>query len=133
MSFRFEFVGARHDRGDSNSLQPAPTLRLFGRLLEGRIHMGDPIVIATLHGEQIAEVSQFWDSLYDSGLMPFNETASLQNVSRPFCLVIHGFPGDLDPLCPSVAHSTNHPSPDKTEAITESCGINRVRDATHHL
>ena len=111
MSFTFEFVGARYDLGAPNSLQPTANLRLFGRLLDGCIHMGDPILIPTSTGEHLAVVSQFWDSLYDWLGMPFYETVTLATMPEPFCIVIHGFPESLHPICPGIAHSPNESSP----------------------
>ena len=106
MSFKFHFVGARFDQGRQDSLQPGPTLRLFGRLIEGCLRLGDSIVIPTSDGIQVAVVSQFWDSLCDSGLMPFYDEATPE--LPPFCLVIHDFSQHLSLVCPAMAHSPDY-------------------------
>ena len=112
MSFTFEFVGARHDGGSPQC--PTPTLRLIGRLLEGCIHMDDPIVVPTCEGDQMAVVLQFWETFYDWLALPFYHTLTPETMPEPFCLLIHGFPTGLLPLCPGVARSPQKPSPNPT-------------------
>ena len=105
MSFRFHFIGARFDKGDPNSIQPLPSLRLFGRLLDGTIQMGDSIVVPTCEGSHVGVVSQFWDSLYDWFGMPFHERVTPENPAIPFSLVVHNIPEHLELVCPAMAHS----------------------------
>lgn len=82
-----------------------PSLRLFGRLLDGSIQMGDPIVVPTDKGSHVGVVSQFWDSLYDWLGMPFHERVTPDNPPIPFSLVIHDFPENVKLICPAIAYS----------------------------
>lgn len=104
MSFAFEFVGARHDKGGT-SLCPDPILLLFGRLLEGSIHLNERIVIMTASGEVTGQVGHFWDSFYDWLALPFYHEIAAETMPEPFCVTIHGIPADVLPICPGIARS----------------------------
>jgi hypothetical protein len=96
VSFTFEYVGTRYDREWESHF-------VFGRLVEGSIHLNDSISVATTAGDQNGTVVRFLDSLYDWLGMPFYHTVS-DEFASPFCIVIGGLTSM--PVCPGVAWSS---------------------------
>jgi hypothetical protein len=106
--FAFEYVGlTTRDMGCGRWVhEHATQWAVFGRLLSGRIGLGQAVLLPTADGDwACGYIARFADSLSEWLGMPFYDWVSIENMPHAFCLCVGGLSSSLDLLCPGIARS----------------------------
>jgi hypothetical protein len=81
---------------------------LFGRLVAGRLALGDAILLPTASGPPFrGYVARFTESFTECLALPFYDYLTPDTMPEPFCLCVGGKPGKHVIVCPGVARSAD--------------------------
>jgi hypothetical protein len=81
---------------------------LFGRLVAGRLALGDSILLPTASGVPFrGYVARFAESFTEWLGLPFYDYLTPAMMPEAFCLCVGGNPGEHVILCPGVARSAD--------------------------
>jgi len=108
MGFRFEYVGLNSRPSGCGHWVGAGDQQwnLLGQLTEGRIALGDTILLFTRSGVMFrGYVARFAESFSEWVGLPFYNCLTPETMPTVFCLCVGGAPGEYEILCPAVAIS----------------------------
>ena len=85
-----------------------PQWNLFGRLVAGRLAVGEEILLPTASGVTFrGYVARFAESFTEWLGLPFYEYLTPDTMPEPFCLCVGGKLGERVIVCPGVALSAD--------------------------
>jgi hypothetical protein len=108
MGFAFEYVGlTTRDAGCGTWVAPGDRQwALLGRLVEGRVGLGEPILLPTASGVPFrGYVARFAESFSAWLGLPFYNWLTPDMMPGAFCLCVGGPHGEHGITCPGVARS----------------------------
>lgn len=108
MGFAFEFVGVTtRNMGCGHWVAPdQPQWGLFGRLTEGRVQLGDAILVPIVGGPPVrGTVARFAESFSAWEGLPFYDALTPAMMQGAFCLCVADLPNNCAVVCPGVARA----------------------------